>query len=104
LADGTYDVQAHTADATGNVADDATTNELRIDTVVPAPPTVVPLVTNNNEPILQGTWDEVTPRGATLLQVTVFGNTFTLGVDSQLTSDGAGNWTLDSAPLVGDGT
>jgi len=104
LADGTYDVQVHTADATGNVADDATTNELTIDTVAPATPTVIPLVTNNNEPILHGTWNEGTPAGATLLQVTVFGNTFTLGTDPELTSDGAGNWTLDSAPLLGDGT
>jgi hypothetical protein len=92
-----------------------------VDHIPPAAPTVNPLVTNNNKPVLTGTWDEGTPGGAVLLQVTVDGTTFThtnahsnggggsAGSSSattsspQLTSDGAGHWTLTTTAPIPDG-
>src|SRR5437868_1278645 len=55
-------------------------------------------------PILTGTWDQGTPGGATVLQVTVNGATFTLGSDAQLASDGSGHWTLTESAAIPDGT
>src|SRR5207248_1926296 len=82
---------------------DTTTNELTVDTVAPATPTVNSLITNNHKPTLTGTWDEGTPGGATVLQVTVNGTAFTLGTSPQLTSDGAGHWTLATTATIPDG-
>ena len=104
IPDGTYAVLVHTADAAGNVSDDSATGALIVDTVPPAAPTVNSLITNHSTPILTGTWDQGTPGGATVLQVTVSGTTFTLGTDSQLTSDGSGHWTLTTSTVVPDGT
>src|SRR5258708_2930465 len=101
---GPESVLAHTADAAGNVSDVTAANALIVDTVPPATPTVNPLVTNNNKPVLTGTWDQGTPGGATVLQVTVNGTTFTLGSNSQLTSDGSGHWTLATSATIPDGT
>ena len=104
VPDGTYAVLVHTADAAGNVSDDSATGALIVDTVPPASPTVNALITNHSTPILTGTWDQGTPGGATVLQVTVSGTTFTLGTDSQLTSDGSGHWTLTTSTVIPDGT
>jgi hypothetical protein len=104
IADGKYDVLVQTADAAGNVSDQLATGALIVDTTPPAAPTVNSLVTNQSTPILTGTWDEGTPGGATVLQVTVNGNIFTLGTDSQLTSDGSGHWTLATSAAIPDGT
>jgi len=104
IPDGTYDVAVHTANEIGEVTNATATNALVIDTVPPATPTVTSLVTNNNQPVLTGTWDQGTPGGATLLQVTVNGTTFTLGTNSQLTSDGSGHWTLAISATIPDGT
>jgi hypothetical protein len=74
-----------------------------LDNIPPTVPTVIPLVTNNNKPVLTGTWDQGTPGGAIFLQVTVNGTTFTLGANPQLTSDGAGHWTLITTATISDG-
>ncbi len=104
LADGTYAISIHTADAAGNVANATVAGALIVDTVPPAPPTVNALVTHNSQPILTGTWDQSTPGGAVLLQVTLNGTTYTLGSSPQLTSDGAGHWTLTTSTTIPDGT
>src|SRR4029077_12685564 len=99
-----YSISIHTADAAGNVSDATASNALIVDTVPPAAPTVNSLLTNNNKPILTGTWGQGTPGGAVVLQVTVNNTTFTLGTDPQLTSDGSGHWTLTTSAKIGDGT
>ncbi|MFQ3212517.1 MAG: hypothetical protein ACI9C9_000036, partial [Marivirga sp.] len=97
LADGDYDVTATSSDAAGNSTGDATTNEVTIDTSAPANPTVNNLISTDGLPTLTGTWDEV---NATTLEVTVGGQTYILGTDTELTTDGAGNWTLDLSGLA----
>jgi hypothetical protein len=99
IADGTYNVTVHTADAAGNAADFTATNALTIQTASYSPPTVNSLTTTNPTPTLTGTWDS---SNATLLQVTIsnaalsYSATYTLGSSPQLSTSG-GNWTLNLA-------
>ncbi|TYP77040.1 Ig-like domain-containing protein [Aquimarina intermedia] len=88
INEGTYDVIATATDAAGNVSNDATTNELTIDTTNPAVPTVDTLATNDATPILTGTADS-----ADTLTVTVNGVTYTEG-DGNLVDNTDGTWTL----------
>src|SRR5207245_2238105 len=104
IPDGTYNLLEITGAACRNVSDDSATGAMIVDTVPPAVPTVNSLITNHNMPILTGTWDQGTPGGATVLQVTVNGATFTLGSDAQLTSDGSRHWTLTTSTVIPDGT
>ncbi len=94
--DGTYDVTATVTDAAGNFTSDGTSGELIIDTVDPAVPTANTFTSTDGLPTLTGTWAE---GDATVLTVTVDGVTYTLGTDSELTTDGSGNWTLDLSGL-----
>src|SRR5262249_19794174 len=94
IPDGTYTVTVHTVNDIGEVTNGTIPNELLVDTVPPAAPTVNSLLTNNNTPVLTGTWDPSTPGGAVVLLVTVGGTTYTLGSDPQLTSDVSGHWSL----------
>ncbi len=55
LADGRYNVVASITDTAGNMATDTTTNELTIDTVPPAVPTVNTIMTNDLTPSISGT-------------------------------------------------
>lgn len=65
--------------------------------VVLAPPTLAPLLTNNNRPEIKGTWPEIF---AKTLKVILPERTYVLGTDADLKSDGAGNWSLvPGAPL-----
>ncbi len=101
LGDGTYNVTAIATDAAGNSATDASSNELVIDTTGPTV-TVNPLTTNDNTPIVTGTFDEA---DSASLSVAVNGVTYVLGSDSELTNAGDA-WTLNLsaiAPLA-DGT
>jgi hypothetical protein len=59
LIDGTYTVVAIHEDAFNNTATDATTNELEIDSTLPATPTVNTIATNDTTPIITGTFDSV---------------------------------------------
>src|SRR5262245_37430515 len=102
IADGTYNVSVHTADAAGNASDFTATNTLTIDTAAPTAPTVNTLVTNDSTPTLTGRSDERRVGNATVLQGTVNGTTFTLGSSSQLTSDGSGHWTLATTAAIPD--
>src|SRR5262249_54369953 len=97
IPDGKFSVTVHTANEIGEATDVTANNVLIIDTVPPAAPTVHSLLTSNPQPVLTGTWDQTTPGGATVLQVTVAGTTYTLGTSPQLASDGAGNWTLTTS-------
>jgi hypothetical protein len=99
LADGSYDVAVHTADAAGNVADIVATGALAVDTLPPATPTVNSLTTTDRTPTLAGTWD---PTEAVSLQVTIsnsatsYSATYTLGSSAELTANGT-SWTLNLA-------
>jgi gliding motility-associated-like protein len=97
LSDGIYDVVVNTSDGAGNSASDTSTNELTVDSMPPAAPTVDPTTSTDGLPVITGTWDEA---NATELEVTVDGVTYVLGVDSELTTDGSGNWTLDLSGLA----
>src|SRR5262249_36731558 len=77
IADGTYAVTVHTQNEIGEVKDTTAASALTVDTTPPAPPTVNSLDTNSSKPVITGTWDQGTPGGATVLQVTVNGTTFT---------------------------
>ncbi|MFL1894587.1 Ig-like domain-containing protein [Aquimarina sp. 2-A2] len=88
ITEGTYDVVATATDAAGNVSNDATTNELVIDTTNPTVPTVAALATNDTTPILTGTADS-----ADVLTVTVNGVTYTEG-DGNLVDNTDNTWTL----------
>jgi uncharacterized protein (TIGR03382 family) len=93
LADGTYDVDVVQTDGSGNSAPDTTSGELVVDTAAPGVPTVDSLVTNDDTPVLSGSYDDSDlPVG---LAVTVDGTTYTLGTDPELTIDGSGTWQLD---------
>ncbi|MEQ8681870.1 MAG: Ig-like domain-containing protein, partial [Cyclobacteriaceae bacterium] len=85
LADGTYEVAVTSTDAAGNSTPDGTNNELTIDTLDPAVPTVDALTTNDPSPVLTGTAEA----GST---VTVVIN----GVTFETTADGSGNWSVNT--------
>jgi outer membrane protein OmpA-like peptidoglycan-associated protein len=91
LSDGPYDVEVTQSDLAGNTADDATSDELLIDTTPPNVPTVDSLLTNNQRPQLTGDYD---PDDLDTLQVSVDGSTYDQD-DDELTLDGIGGWTLD---------
>jgi outer membrane protein OmpA-like peptidoglycan-associated protein len=95
LADGTYDVVAEVSDAAGVKKQDATSNELEVDGIQPAAPTVMTMTADASPDHLSGTWDEA---GAKSLKVSVpqVGLSAELGAaGSALTSDGAGKWRLN---------
>ena len=102
LAEGTYEVAVSATDAAGNTGNDGTTLELVIDTTPPSAPVVNPLTTNDNTPILTGTYDSADSAG---LSVTVDGTTYVLGTDAELTNV-VDDWTLDLSAItpIGDGT
>ncbi|UNY98289.1 Ig-like domain-containing protein [Zhouia spongiae] len=88
LPEGVYDVMATATDAAGNPSNDATTDELTIDTTVPTVPTVNELVTNDTTPTITGTADSVDE-----LTVAVNGVTYSEG-DGNLVDNGDDTWTL----------
>lgn len=69
--------------------------------VVLAPPTLAPLVTNNNRPEIKGTWPEIF---AKTLKVILPERTYVLGTDADLKSDGVGNWALVPGEPLKDGS
>ena len=96
LPDATYQLEAYITDAAGNDSGvDITLNDLTIDATGPGIPTVDALTTNDQTPILTGSYDS--SEGGTL-EVTVNGVTYTVGTDPEITT--AGNvWTLDLSGL-----
>jgi hypothetical protein len=80
LSDGVYDVVATTTDANNVTLQDASTGELTIGMLAP---TVNALESTNFKPVLSGFYDS---DFASALTVTVNGRSYTLGVDSELTT------------------
>ena len=100
LPEGIYDVVVTATDSAGNMANDATTNELTIDLTAPEIPTVTPLTTNSSTPTISGTAtseDELT--------ILLNGITYTEG-DGNLTDNANDTWTLviPAANAIPDGT
>jgi len=92
LADGTYDVKVTVADAAGNKAHDASTNELVVDATSPAAPTVRPRAVLDGHVTISGTWPQDDAR---TLTVTVNGKTYVMGAPgSPLKAAGKGKWVL----------
>tara|TARA_R110000751_G_scaffold71849_1_gene145782 strand:+ start:18 stop:4511 length:4494 start_codon:yes stop_codon:yes gene_type:complete len=89
IPDGTYDVDVTVTDTAGNTANDATVDELTIDTVAPTVPTVDELIANTNTPIITGTLDS-----ADEISVIVNEVTYTEG-DGNLVDNGDGTWELE---------
>ncbi|GAB3336755.1 hypothetical protein GCM10027429_20420 [Marivirga atlantica] len=96
FSDNTYEVLAIITDLASNSTADATTNELTIDTTNPNVPTVNTLSTNDNSPVITGTWDDI---DGVFLRVNFNSVTYELGANPELTSDGSGNWSLDLSAL-----
>lgn len=90
LNEALYDVTATITDIAGNVSSDPSSGELLIDTTLPITPTVVPQITSNTSPIIEGT---ATAGAGEIVSVTVAGVTYTAG-DGSLTDNTDGTWTL----------
>lgn len=96
LADGSYDVSAEVSDGTNPPVGTTTPARISIDTVAPPAPVITPLASGIQWPFtLNGTWTE---DGATSLVAKLADQTWTLGKDEDLKSDGKGNWSF--APVV----
>ncbi|MDP1699622.1 MAG: Ig-like domain-containing protein [Aestuariivirga sp.] len=96
LADGNYDVTAGNSDGVNPVIGTTIPAKLVIDTVAPPAPAITPLASGIQWPFtLNGTWVE---DGATSLTAKLANQTWTLGKDEDLKSDGKGNWSF--APVV----
>lgn len=96
MADGSYEVSAENSDGINPAVATATPEKLVIDTVAPAAPAITPVASGIQWPFtLNGTWVE---DGATSLTAKLANQTWTLGKDEDLKSDGKGNWSF--APVV----
>lgn len=96
LADGTYDVTAEVSDGVNPAIGTAKPAKLVIDTVAPPAPAITPVASGIQWPFtLNGTWVE---DGATSLTAKLANQTWILGKDGDLKSDGKGNWSF--APVV----
>lgn len=90
LPEGIFDVVVVTADEFGNKSSDQTLAEVTVDLTGPKAPTVSPLTDSNAQPAITGTMAMDTRT----LAVSIDGKVYVLGKDANLTTDGAGNWTL----------
>lgn len=96
LADGTFDVTAENSDGVNPAISTTTPAKLVIDTIAPPAPAITPLASGIQWPFtLNGTWAE---DGATTLTAKLANQTWTVGKDEDLKSDGKGNWSF--APVV----
>ena len=118
LAPGTYDLAIELRDAAGNVARDATRDEIVIaappepepappppEPAPPPPPamsapTVIALAATVARPAISGTWPQP---AATSLSVSLAGVTYVLGTGEALTSATAGAWSLTVPRPLKDG-
>ncbi len=96
LADGNYDVFAEVSDGTNPPVGTTTPTRISIDTVAPQVPVITPLASGIQWPFtLNGTWVE---DSSTSLVARLANQTWALGKDEDLKSDGRGNWSF--APVV----
>ena len=106
LKPGTYDLGVEITDRAGNVARDATKDEIVIAPPAPPPavmqaPTVAAAEEVTARPVIKGTWSEIAAKS---LQVSVAGSAFVIGGNAELSSDGIGNWALALPVPLADGT
>jgi outer membrane protein OmpA-like peptidoglycan-associated protein len=111
LKPGKYPVEVIQADSLGNKQTSQT--EIVITAMTPAPepaptpepmplapPTVQKISDGATAPVITGTWPEAAAKG---LIVKVGETAYELGKNPELTSDGAGNWTLKPTARLPDG-
>ncbi len=103
LAEGAYDVTVESSDGKETLSA-ATPGKLVIDLPDPVKlplPTVMPYIGNLAKPTFTGTWPEVEAKAAqSNLQVKVGEAMYVLGKTPELSSDGAGKWSLTpTSPL-----
>jgi outer membrane protein OmpA-like peptidoglycan-associated protein len=102
IPDGTYDVTVTIADKEGNSLTENGVAALKIDTVPPAVPTMIPVTTNSSWPYpLLGTWPEADAKS---LSIEFNGNSYTLGSNRELTSDGKGTFTFTPIDQLSPGS
>ncbi|MGB8315979.1 MAG: Ig-like domain-containing protein, partial [Aestuariivirga sp.] len=96
LADGSYEIGAAVSDGVNPAIGATAPATLVIDTVAPVAPAIIPLASGVQWPFtLNGTWAE---GDAVALLARLADQTWTLGKDADLKSDGKGNWSF--APVV----
>ena len=96
LADGSYEVTAAVSDGANPAIGNSAPAKIIIDTVAPPAPAITPVASGVQWPFtLNGTWAE---GEATSLAAKVADQTWRLGKDEDLKSDGKGNWSF--APVV----
>ena len=91
LADGVYDVSVEVTGKDGSIVRDTTKDELVVDAVGPAQPTVDPYTGDASPRMIKGTWAE---GDAITLSIALNRRTIALGRDDALTTDGKGGWSL----------
>jgi outer membrane protein OmpA-like peptidoglycan-associated protein len=92
LSDAPYEVRVSIADGQGNSEQADAPRGLIIDTAPPAAPVLKPVAANAAWPFaITGVWPEADAKS---LSVDFGGRTYVLGADSELQSDGKGNFTF----------
>ncbi len=89
------------ANATGESTNTAAQDVAQTDIAPPAAPTVNKSSGRSVRPAITGTWPE---GDGNKLTVEIAGNTYELGKDGELSSDGNGNWTLKLGKDLADNT
>jgi outer membrane protein OmpA-like peptidoglycan-associated protein len=101
LNDGVYDVAVEVTGKNGAKKQDESQNELIIDAVGPADPTVTLYSGTQSPSTITGTWAE---GDAVSLKVSLNGTMAELGKDAGLKSDGQGNWSLTLTNTLAPGS
>ncbi len=102
LPDGAYDVSVTIADKDGSSKTEDGVAALKVDTVPPAAPTMIPISKNTKWPYpLLGSWPETDAKS---LSIEFNGKTYTLGSNRELTSDGKGTFTFTPIDQLAPGT
>jgi outer membrane protein OmpA-like peptidoglycan-associated protein len=99
LPKGVHDLTVEAIDPAGNSAKLNMPAAITISTEIPRP-TVAKYSGNDSTPLISGTWSAGQSRK---LSIAIGGKTYELGRDSNLSSDGLGNWRLDIASPLKDG-
>ena len=100
LTQGKHAVTVKTTDALGNESSMTAPAGVVVDNTPPAKPVITSADTTGANPVFKGTWAE---KAGNTLKVVIAGKVFAFGRDKQLTSDGAGNWTLTLTQPLTDG-
>ncbi len=107
LSDGNYVILAESSDASGNLSRSSPSAMILVDKTRPDPPTIKKLSTRSRTPALVGTWPQTEKDTAkdnqNSLRLDLDGKVYLLGKDSELTSDGTGNWSLTPSGQLADG-